>query len=218
MAVTLPRRARWPDNRRTLLRWVLVLAVAVTASSAFAEAPGADSLTRGIQAFEAHHYKEAEGLFDNALSRGGLSRAQTLTAYVDLGVTLVALGKTKPAQHAFEEAALIDPKFVVPPRSGREATQLANQARRKQESIGQYHFEVSAPGDVPADAAFHVSVEMSDEQAGLVSLVRIFAQEPGGKSFETVEPTATHIAIEIPAEVAVGGARTDAALRATRHA
>ena len=204
MVVTLPYHRRSTDNRRTLVRWILVLAVALTASSAFAEAPGADSLTRGIQAFEGHHYKEAEGLFDNAISRGGLSRAQTLTAYVDLGVTLVALGKTKPAQHAFEEAALIDPKFVVPPRSGRQATQLANQARHKQEGIGQYHFEVSAPGDVAADAPFKVSVEMSDEQAGLVSLVRVAAMEPGGKSFDTVEPTAPHVPIEIPAEVAVG--------------
>ena len=95
----------------------------LAASAARADAPGADALTRGIRAFEAKKYETAQKLFDNAISRGGLSRAQTLTTYVDLGVTLVLLGKTRAAERAFEEAALIDPKFVVPPHSGRQAAQ-----------------------------------------------------------------------------------------------
>src|SRR5690348_12901734 len=128
---------------------------------AHAEAPGAESLTRGIHAFEAKQYKQAEKLFDNALTRGGLSRAQTLTAYVDLGVTLVALGKQKAAERAFEEAAAIDPKFVVPPHAGQRASKLAAAARKKQESP--YHFEVGVPGDVKPGVAFGVTVELTDE-------------------------------------------------------
>jgi hypothetical protein len=182
-----------------------VIAIALVVRAAWADTPGAESLTRGIQAFEQHNYALAAAQFDNALGRGGLSRAQTLTVYVDLGVAYVALGKTKQAQQAFETAALIDPKFVVPPSSGPRAEKLANQARQKEESVGQYHFDVGVPGDLKAQAPFKITVEMPEDEVPLVPLVRIAAQEPGGKSFETFEPSVAHLGVEIPAEVAVSG-------------
>jgi hypothetical protein len=101
-------------------------------------------------------------------------------------VTLVALGRMHEAERAFEEAALIDPKFVVPPRSGAHASKLANEARKKQESLGQYHFEVGLPGTVKADEPFKVLVEMAKEQAELVALVRVTVA--GSKPYDTVEP------------------------------
>jgi len=186
-------------------RRLLVLCIAIASGSAFADAPGVDALSQGIQAFEAKQYKTAEELFGNALVRGGLTRVQTLTAYVDLGVTLVVLGKDRAAQRAFEQAALIDPAFVVPPHSGGLATRIANDARHKQASIGPYHFDVGVPGDLKPGEPFHVSIDMADEQTGLAPLVRVRAQEPGGKSFETTEPTAAHVAIEVSADVAVPG-------------
>ena len=82
---------------------VATVVVAVAAAVVLAEPaqpPGAESLTRGIQALDGHQYKQAEKLFDSALARGGLTRAQTLTAYVDLGVTLVALGRTRRGARA----------------------------------------------------------------------------------------------------------------------
>ena len=180
--------------------------VVVLAAYARADIPGLDALTRGIQAFEAGQYKQAEALFDNALTRGGLSRAATLTAYVDLGVTLVVLGKADGAERAFEQAALIDPKFVVPPHSGPRAAKIADQARKKQEAIGAYHFDVGAPGDVKPGETFKVTTEMAEEQAGLVSLVRVAATEPGGKTFDTVEAAAAHVVVEVPGDVAQSGA------------
>jgi len=172
---------------------------------ALAEPPGAAMLARGIRALEKSDYEAAVTGFENALARGGLSRAQTLTAYVDLGAALVALGHTKEAQRAFEEAALIDPKFVVPPSSGRQATALANQARKKQAAVGPYHFDVGAPGEAKAGESFKVTVELDDAQAQLVSFVRVAA---GGK-FQTVEPAATRVDVEIPGEVAAAGAMID---------
>lgn len=196
-------------TRRWLVAGIAALALAlvlVHVHVARADAPGAEPLSRGIRAFEARQYKAAEKLFDSALARGGLSRAQTLTTYIDLGVTLVLLGKTRAAERAFDEAALIDPKFVVPAHAGTQAQQLANAARRRQDSIGQYHFDVGAPGEVKAGEAFRVSIEMAADQAALAPLVRFAAEAPGGKVFDTVEPTATHVGVEIPGELAVGGA------------
>jgi hypothetical protein len=185
--------------------WVLVVCVVFAARAVLAEAPGVEPLTRGIRALEKREYSQAAKLFENALSRGGLARVQTLTAYVNLGAALVALGKNAAAERAFEEAALIDPSFVVPPHSGRAASGLAEQAKHKQESIGPYHLEVGAPGDVKAGEAFHVTVELDEQQVGLVALVRVAAKEPGGKTYETVVPSAAHVAADIPAEVAVAG-------------
>ena len=192
---------------RVVTRGVLAIAMAivVVARVVAAEPPGVEPLTRGIRALEKHDYAQAAKLFENALTRGGLARVQTLTAYVNLGAALVALGKTSAAEHAFEQAALIDPSFVVPPHSGRQAVGLADQAKHKQESIGQYHLEVGAPGDVKAGEAFHVTVEVDEAQVGLVALVRVSAKEPGGKNYETVEPSAAHVAADIPGEVAVAG-------------
>ena len=185
--------------------WVLVVCVVFAARAVVAEPPGVEPLTRGIRALEKRDYAQAAKLFENALTRGGLARVQTLTAYVNLGAALVALGKTRGAEAAFEQAALIDPSFVVPPHSGRQAAGLADQAKHKQESVGQYHLEVGAPGDVKAGESFHVTVELDQAQVGLVALVRVAAKEPGGKNYETVEPSAAHVAADIPAEVAVAG-------------
>jgi Domain of unknown function (DUF5916) len=189
---------------------VILGVLALVARIARADPPGAEMLTRGIRALEKGDYAQAAKLFDNALTRGGLARVQTLTAYVNLGASLVALGNVKAAQRAFEQAALIDPSFAVPPRSGRQAIGLADQAKHKQEAIGQYHLEVGAPGDVKAGESFHVTVELDDSQVPLVALVRISAKEPGGKHYETVEPSAAKIAVDIPGEVAVAGATIDA--------
>ncbi len=186
---------------------MLVLAVVCLARASSAEPPGADALVRGIRAFESKEYKTAARLFESALARGGLTRAQTLTAYIDLGATQVALGKTAAASRAFEQAALIDPTFVVPPNSGRQATQLANQARHKQEGVGPYKFEVGVPGEAKAEEPFKVTIEMAEDQAALVSLVRVLAKEPSGKEFETVEPAAARIAVDVPADVAEPGAQ-----------
>jgi hypothetical protein len=173
---------------------------------AFADAPGIEALTHGIRSFETKQYAEAAKQFANAISRGGLSRAQTLTAYVDLGVTLIALGKTNAAEDAFEQAALIDPSFGLPPHSAPRAQKMAKSAKKKQESVGPYHFEVSAPGEAKAAAPFHVTVEMSNDQAALVALVHFSATEPSGNEFETVEPSAERVGVDIPADVAQPGA------------
>jgi Domain of unknown function (DUF5916) len=193
-------------RRVLVILGVLALCMRVAA----ADPPGAETLTRGIRALEKGDYAQAAKLFDNALTRGGLARVQTLTAYVNLGASLVALGNIKGAERAFEQAALIDPSFAVPPRSGRQAIGLADQAKHKQEAIGQYHLEVGAPGDVKAGEPFHVTVELDEAQVALVALVRVSAKEPGGKHYETVEPSAAKIAVDIPAEVAVAGATIDA--------
>lgn len=185
---------------------MFVLCVMLVVRNASAEPRGGASLVAGIRAFEKHDYAEAAKQFQAALAKGGLSRAQTLTAYIDLGTTLVALGRTNLAQRAFEEAALIDPRFVVPPHSGRQATSLANQARRKQETLGQYHLDAGVPGEVPPHSPFRVTVELDPEQAALGLMVRVFAQEPdSGKQFETVEPSAPRIDVDIPGDLVTAG-------------
>ena len=181
---------------------VLVLLVSV----ARAEPKGAESLTRGIQALDGKQYKQAENLFDAAIAKGGLTRVQTLTTYVDLGVTLVLLGKTDAAERAFEEAARIDPKFVVPKKSGAIALRLADQARKREDGVGPYHMDIAVPEHVPAGKAFTITVKIPGAQVEHVGLVRVAADEASGKSFETIEPSASRVAIEIPANLAVADA------------
>jgi len=188
-----------------LARWLIVIWV-VIARVAHADAPGIEALTRGIRSFEAKQYREAEKELETALTRGGLSRAQTLTAYVDLGVTRVALGKTATAEAAFDQAALIDPNFGLPPKSGARAQKLAKSAKHKQDAIGPFHLELGVPGEAKAGQPFHVTVEMAEDQAALVALVHVIASEPGGTEFETTEPSASRVGVDIAGSVAVAGA------------
>jgi hypothetical protein len=78
-------------------RQALVVALCLVARAVVADPTGADSLVRGIKAFEQRDYGKAKSLFEGAIARGGLTRAQTLTAYIDLGATLVALHKDTAA-------------------------------------------------------------------------------------------------------------------------
>ena len=179
-----------------------MLALAMVARAAIAEPTGADSLVRGIKAFEQHDYGKARTLFEGALARGGLTRAQTLTAYIDLGATLVALHKDTAAERAFEQAAVIDPKFVVPPHSGKAAEALAQKARAAKDGIGPYKLDATVPEDVKADEDFRVNAELSDDQVELVSFVRISVRDGGNKKAENIDSSVKNVYWIVPGQPA----------------
>lgn len=210
MRATREHAAQWLRRRsvaviytRILVRWLVVLGIALAARVALAESAGGELLARGVKAFDAHDYKNAAKLLDSAIARGALSRDQTLTAYIDLGTAQAALGKTRAAAHAFEQAALIDPGFALPPRSSRRASALARQARHKQEPLGPYHLDVDVPGEIQVGTAFHADVRLSAKHQPLIAHVRVTAHADGGKDFEAVEPSAEQISVEIPGDAAV---------------
>ncbi len=189
-------------------RQALVVALCCVASVALAEPTGAELLARGIRALEKREYQAAEKQFETALAHGGLTRAQTLTAYIDLGAALASLGKTNAAERAFEQAAIIDPKFVVPPHSGKKANALAEKARKTQSGVGPYHFDFEAPDDVKQGEPFDVHVTVPDHQVDLVSLVRISARDAPGKKFETIEPSAAKVDAQVSADATSGDSVT----------
>lgn len=154
---------------RILIRWHAVLAITLAARTAIAEPSSGELLARGIQAFGARDYENAATRFESALSRGAMSPPQTLTAYTILGATLVALGRTRSAEHAFEQAALIaliDRNFVLPPSARRDASALAAQARHQQEELGTYHLDVGPPGEGEGDGAGSTETAGSGKPAG----------------------------------------------------
>ena len=181
-----------------------MLGICGLAHVASAEPSGAALLARGIRAFETRDFAGAVKLFEGALARGKLSRAQTLTAYVDLGTTLAALKKSKEAAEAFEQAALLDPDFVVPPHSGKQAATLAYDAKKKLEAVGQFRVDVQLPDEVVEGQPFAVAIDLVAAQVVHVALVRVTIGDATGKKFDTIEASAVHVDAKIPGDATTG--------------
>ena len=208
MAVTLLRRRRWPRIiDRTLLRWVLVLAVA--GSTALCPRPPTRPaprlLTRGIPGVSRRsNIKRRRGAVRQrrcqprrAVARADADRLRRSRRHAGRARQDLA----QPAEHAFDEAALIDPKFVAARRSSgaRARRSLANQAR-PQASSGRHrrsiHFEVGVPGDAKADAAVprHGRDVRRASRARRIARPDRRAASPAVSRSRPSEPAAAHIA------------------------
>jgi hypothetical protein len=175
------------------------------ASTGSALAQPNETLTRARLAWDKGEFDSAEPLYKEAIDRGGLSPGEMLDATVRLGASRVVLGKKKSALVAFRHAALLDPRFTVPPEAGRKAVLLANQARREQTKIGPYVLKTEIPETVPANKPFRVSASLDATHAALASRIGVAAREPvSDKSFENTVAASTTVVFEVPASLATG--------------
>jgi hypothetical protein len=175
------------------------------ARGALADGAGNDTLSRARAAWDRGEFDTAEPLYKEALDRGGLAPKDTLECYVRLGAARAVLGRKHDALIAFRQAALLDPRFVVPTDAGRKAVTYATQARKEQTKIGPFVLRADAPDSVPANKPFRVMASIDGTHAALITKIGVVAKEPvSDKSFEKSDPAATSVTFEVPATIAAG--------------
>jgi hypothetical protein len=198
------RRSRPFHALRRACAAICAIVTTTCALSAYADGKtGAETLGRAKEAWDGGEFDRSEPLYREALDRGGLTASETLDCYVHLGAARAVMGRKSSALGAFRQAALLDPRFVVPPEAGKKANTLANQARRAEAKVGPFQLRTDVPESAPANKPFKVAATVDATHAALISKVGISARDPtSDKGFEKSEPAATSVSWEVPATVA----------------
>jgi hypothetical protein len=184
---------------------VAVCALLLSATTAaWADRPaGAIALDQARDAWGRGEFPQAEGLYQEAISRGGLKRDQALECWVHIASARAVLGKKDLAMAAFRQAALMDAAFVVPPEAGKRALQVAEAVRKQQVGFGQLQLKLAIPSSPPASVAIPVVVSMDAAHAGLVTRLWFVARDAATtKSFEFENLPAETVKFTIPANLA----------------
>jgi hypothetical protein len=183
--------------------WIAVC-LTVTGGVVHAQAPGTTPLERGREAWAQGDFDVAEGLFKDAISKGGLARKDVLDAYILLGATRLILKKNEPALIAFRMAGLIDMSFKTPPEAGKRASVLVDTAKKQDARIGQLQIHGEAPRTVGVGQPFTVRVTLDAGHAAIVRRVEIKVSDGlGTKSYDHDEPSATHVEFAVPGNLAL---------------
>ena len=198
---------------------MLTVCLTVSAGAVHAELPptpatpatsaprGAAALGRAHAAWNRGDFDTSETLFKEALDQGGLPRKDALDANVYLGAARAVVGKKEPALVAFRVAALLDPRFQVPPEAGKKAIALGNIARRQQAKIGALALKAEMPAKVPANQAFPMTVTLDPGHAAILARVGVsvtdgFTEKP----YYHEEAASTQIQFHVPANAALSDA------------
>lgn len=178
----------------------LLLALALAFLVGSARADGGDAvLVRAQAAWDTGDYDVALALYAEALNRGGLAPAQTLDCYVHRGAALVVLGREREAHTAFQYAALLNPRFTLPPEAGRKAIRVAIQARREQHQ-GPIPLVATAPDNVPVGQPVKVSTSLETSYTLYITKLRVVVKDAiANKSYTKDEAPAGNLSYEIPA-------------------
>jgi hypothetical protein len=131
---------------------------------------GAGALERAKAAWDQGDFDLVAGLYDNALTTGGLTRTEVVSAYARMGAALAVTGKTRKALAALRTAALLDPGFTVPSEAGKRALALAERARREQSRAAPLTLIAEAPEHVEPGASFAVRVTLASPQPPLIAV------------------------------------------------
>ncbi len=174
----------------------------------YAQAEGAsETRLRAKEAWDRGEFDSAEPLYKEALDRGGLSPVETLDCFVHLGAARAVMGRKAAALVAFRQAALLDPRFLVPSEAGKKAVTIANQARREEAKTGAFHLRLEVPETANANKPFRVAATIDPAHAAFISRVGIVARDQAGEtSYEKSEPATTSVGFEVPGSVALPNA------------
>lgn len=201
--VPFPRPSRAPGVRLGVLAFAfLTVAVDLRAQPA----PGGDggTLGRARAAWDRAEFDVAETLYKEAIERGGLERGPLLDAYVRLGSARAVSGKRDLAMAAFRRAALLDPKFAVPPEAGKKVGQLAETARKEEARIGPVVLKIKVPRSAPAGVPFRVDATLDAAHTAIVGKLTVEARDGiGGQAFSASQPPATEVHFDLPGKVAM---------------
>lgn len=175
-------------------------------------ANGAASLDRARAAWSQSDFDVAEVAYQEALDRGGLTRAETVECYAHLGAARYIVGRKGEAAPAFRIAAAIDPQFVVPPEAGKKATAIAEKERKQTLSL---KVELTSPQKVEPNGAFTVSVTIESAQLALVSRVGLLVRDPRtSKEYRFEEQPRADVRFHVPSSMTIAGATLEVSVRA----
>jgi len=179
------------------------LCIFLLPSSAHAQS-GSSSLDLARDAWNRGELAQAESLLNEALSRGGLKRTETLECYVRLGSARAVLGKKDSAQAAFRLAALMDANFVVPSDAGKKAVQLADNVRKAQVGFGELALKLDVPSSTKPATSIEVKVSMDGAHTSMVTRVGLVAKEStSGKTFNFELSPAETMHFTVPSSLAL---------------
>lgn len=167
---------------------------------------GSGALERAASAWSRGDFDTAATLYNEAIEQGGLSREDTLTAYVHLGATRAVLGAKDQALVAFRQAALMDPEFTSPVEAGKKAAQTATLAKKQQlGSLGRIEIHATFPKRVPAGKTFDVPVKMDPAFATVLSKVSIAVTDQlSDSTYTSDQPAGPEMSFMVPAKLVTG--------------
>jgi hypothetical protein len=184
-----------------LLAFLCVTVTARAAPKAFGQADAA---------WHQGELEQANKLYEQALSEGGLEPKDVVLAYSRVGTVKAALNDQNGALSAFRVAAAIDPNFELPAESGPKARKLFEKARAEAAQLGGEKLAVTlkVPEDIPARQAFTVETEIPPGFAVLVSEVVVAIEDPvTGKKWKRKKPSEPTLTFDFPKRAAISGAR-----------
>ncbi len=195
---------------------VVLVAAATWAAPVRAQTVDSPPLSSMHAAWDGGDFDRVPALCQKALTQGGLARADALDVYTRLGAALAIAGEKKPAIAAFRKAALIDPRFKVPPEAGKNAIALAEAARRSQTRAGTLALSVQAPENVDAGSAFGVEVALAaPTRDNPVTRLTLDATDTlASRSYEQRGAAGPHTHFDVPSRMAL----PDASLLVRVHA
>lgn len=208
-----------PDFFRAKRRWALFAGAAAMTLGASATvfaadgAPGGGVLGRANTAWGRGEFDVAETLYHEALEQGGLSRNDTLKAYVYMACARAVQGKREQALSAFRQAVLIDPRFTLPPEAGKKALVLGEQVRAKESKVGPFVMSAEIPSRVDSGTSFTVRVSMDASRAALLTRVGLSVSDGLGSNpyeYEQEVPQSNgdgpvKMKFDVPAKMAMPG-------------
>jgi hypothetical protein len=156
-------------------------------------------MQRARSAWDGGDFDLAPALYKNALSVGGLHRADVLDAYVRMGSAYAIVGKKGPSLTAFRRAALLDPTFAIPPEAGKKATALAERARRDQRRVGALALSAQTPDEVKSGESFAVDVALAPSRASIIDSIHLHVRDAlAGRSFEQGAAPDSRVHFDVP--------------------
>jgi hypothetical protein len=160
---------------------------------------GTEPLKRARDAWDASDYDGAPGLYQDALSEGGLSQPDVVEAYVRMGAGYAITGKKKPALAAFRRAALLDPGFRVPPEAIKKGWALAAVAKHEAMRTGPLSLTVRVAGEVDSGTPFAVEVALEPAAATFVEAVTLHAADSlDERDYDQRAGAAPHVRFDVP--------------------
>jgi hypothetical protein len=178
-----------------------------TTHEAASTGPGAEALDRARAAWDKGDYDIAEPLYREAVETGGLAPSDVLDAYVHLGATCSVLGKKTSALAAFRAAALINPRFTVPPEAGKRAALSADRARHAVARVGGITLRADIPSEVDTGESAQVDATLDTGHLGVATRVALNVRDPlSGKVYNDSQDSAPSVHFKVPTTLALPGA------------
>jgi hypothetical protein len=160
------------------------------------------ALQRARDAWSNGDFDVAPGLYLDAITAGGLQKADVVDAYTRIGCALTMAHKTQAALTVFRNTAMLDPGFKVPPEAGKKVIALAERARREQAHFGSLTIAAEVADEVDSGASFGVDVSVAPARNTLVDSVSLEARDTlTAHAWAQARPVNAHLHFDVPSRL-----------------